>query len=106
MQESDLKLIKKARSLIAELTGAYATLHSENVEELTSELQRTVEVLSEKLQAVDKTQLSKEEIEELISFVHDLESLLVLEREVLSFYESVLSPNVQTYGPSGRVNKK
>jgi len=107
MQKSDeLELVKKARLLAAELTASYAALRSENVESISAELEETVRALAELIESYEGQELPKELVDEIVAFVHDLEGLVDLGREVLGFYESLLSPSVQVYGPSGKVNKK
>ncbi|ACI16826.1 hypothetical protein COPRO5265_0301 [Coprothermobacter proteolyticus DSM 5265] len=107
MQKSDeLELVKKARLLAAELTASYAALRSENVENTSAELEETVRALAERIESYEGQELPKELVDEIVAFVHDLEGLVDLGREVLGFYESLLSPSVQVYGPSGKVNKK
>lgn len=107
MQKSDeLELVKKARVLAAELTASYAALRSENVENISAELEETVKTLAERIESYEGQQMPKELLDEIVAFVHDLENLVGLGREVLGFYKSLFSPSVQVYGPSGRVNKK
>jgi len=107
MQKSDeLELVKKARLLAAELTASYAALRSENVENTSAELEETVRALAKQIESYEGQEVPKELVDEIVAFVHDLEGLVDLGREVLGFYESLLSPSVQVYGPSGKVNKK
>jgi len=107
MQKSEeLGLVKKARLLVAELTASYAGLRSENVENISAELEETVRALAGQIETYGGQEMPKELINEIVAFVHDLENLVGLGREVLGFYESLFSPSVQVYGPSGKVNKK
>jgi predicted RNase H-like HicB family nuclease len=106
MQEDNLSLVKNARRLIGELTACYAGLRSDNVEELTTNLEEAIKEMTESFNALGNTEIPSDVMDEVVAFVHDLENLVTLQREVLGFYESMFSSNVQTYGPSGKVNKK
>jgi len=107
MQKSnELELVRKARLLVEKLSASYAALHSEDVENISAELEETVKALADQIKSYEGQQLPKDLLDEIVGFVHDLENLIGLGREVLGFYESLISPSVQVYGPSGKVNKK
>jgi len=107
MQKSDeLELVKKARLLAERLSVSYAALRSEDVESISAELEEIVKALADQVKSYEGRQLPEGLLDEIVGFVHDLESLMGLGREVLGFYESIISPSVKVYGPSGKVNKK
>ncbi|NPV88232.1 hypothetical protein HPY42_01715 [Coprothermobacteraceae bacterium] len=104
MQRPDVGDVKRARAIVARLSAQYASLDSFEIEQQTAELEKLVNSMSEALK--DASTLSEEYLQEFARFVTDLENLVALEREVLSFYERLLSSGVKTYGPKGKVDGK